>query len=166
MGVYPVKVNQLREVVEEITDIGKSYQYGLEAGSKPELLIALAYNNNKNSLTILNGHKDMDYIRLAMLGTKMGKKIVIVIEKISEIFMVIKLAREFDVEPIIGVRAKLSSRSSGKWSESSGDFAKFGLSVTEILDLIEILKKEEIEKIINGKNPEIEKRYERYIDYG
>lgn len=140
MGVYPIKVNQLREVVEEITEAGMNYSYGLEAGSKPELLIALAYNNNPKALTILNGYKDIDYIRLAMLGTEMGRKIVIVIEKISEAYTVLSLAEEYNVEPIIGVRAKLSSRSSGKWSDSSGDFAKFGLSVTEIIDLVELLK--------------------------
>lgn len=141
-GVFPVKVNQLREVIEEITDVGNDYNYGLEAGSKPELLAALAYNQNENSLTILNGYKDKDYIRLAMLGSKLGRKIVIVIEKFSEIFNVLKIAEQFEVEPIIGVRAKLSSKSSGKWSESSGDFAKFGLSIPEILDLVEYLKAE------------------------
>ncbi len=139
-GVYPIKVNQLREVIEEITDVGEQYNYGLEAGSKPELLAALAYNNNENSLTILNGSKDKDFIRLAMLGTKIGRKVITVIEKYSEIHTVLKTAEEFDVEPIIGVRAKLSSKASGKWAESSGDFAKFGLSVPEIMDLVELLK--------------------------
>ncbi len=141
-GVYPIKVNQLREVVEEIVDAGADYNYGLEAGSKPELLTVLAYNTNPNSLTILNGYKDLEYMRLAMLGTQIGKKIIIVIEKYSEIYNVIKAADEFGVEPIIGVRAKLNTKAAGKWASSSGDFAKFGLSVPEILDLIEFLKSE------------------------
>ncbi|MBT4790085.1 MAG: biosynthetic arginine decarboxylase [Halobacteriovoraceae bacterium] len=139
-GVFPIKVNQLREVVEEIIDVGQEYNYGLEAGSKPELLAALAYNTNAKSLTVLNGNKDEDYIRLAMLGCKMGKKIAIVIEKFSEIHHVLKLAQLFKVEPIIGVRAKLSTKSSGKWAESSGDFAKFGLTIPEIVDLVSLLK--------------------------
>jgi arginine decarboxylase len=141
-GVYPIKVNQLREVVEEITDIGAQYNYGLEAGSKAELLAVLAYNTNPNSLTILNGYKDKEYMSLAMLGTKIGKQIIIVVEKLSEIHGVLEMAKEFDVEPMIGVRAKLTTKASGLWKESTGDFAKFGLSVTEILDLIEILKSE------------------------
>ena len=139
-GVYPIKVNQLREVVEEITDIGRDFHYGLEAGSKPELLTVLAYNHNPNALTILNGYKDKEYMRLAMLGTQIGRNIVIVIEKFSEIYSVLEAAQEINVTPIIGVRAKLSSKTSGKWSESSGDFAKFGLSITEIIELIELLK--------------------------
>jgi arginine decarboxylase len=139
-GVYPIKVNQLREVVEEITDVAKDYNYGLEAGSKPELLTVLAYNTNPNSLTILNGYKDKDYMRLAMLGTQIGRNIVIVIEKYSEIFKILEIAEELDVEPLLGVRAKLSSKSSGKWADSSGEFAKFGLSIPEIMDLVSLLK--------------------------
>ncbi|MFT6633466.1 MAG: arginine decarboxylase [Bacteriovoracaceae bacterium] len=139
-GVYPIKVNQLREVVEEITDVAIEYNYGLEAGSKPELLTVLAYNTNPNSLTILNGYKDKDYMRLAMLGTQIGRNIVIVIEKYSEIFKILEIAEELDVEPLLGVRAKLSSKSSGKWADSSGEFAKFGLSIPEIMDLVSLLK--------------------------
>lgn len=141
-GVYPTKVNQLREVVEEIVEAGSQYDYGLEAGSKAELMAALAYNTNKNSLTILNGHKDREYMKLAFLGTTIGKKIVIVIEKLSEIHIVLELSKELNLTPIIGVRAKLNSKASGKWSESSGEHAKFGLSVSEIIELTEILKKE------------------------
>lgn len=141
-GVFPVKVNQLREVIEEITDVGQSYNYGLEAGSKPELMSVLAYNHSPNALTILNGYKDKDYMRLGMLGTKIGRKVVVVIEKYSEIFKLLEVAEEFDVEPMIGIRAKLSSKASGKWADSSGDFAKFGLSITEIIDVVNLLKKE------------------------
>lgn len=139
-GVYPIKVNQLREVIEEITDVAKEYNYGLEAGSKAELLTVLAYNDNPNSLTILNGYKDREYMNLAMLGTSIGKKVVIVIEKFSEIFSVLEAAEKYEVEPIIGVRAKLTTKASGKWAESSGDFAKFGLSIPEIIDLVDLLK--------------------------
>lgn len=142
-GVYPIKVNQLREVIEEITDIGMDYRYGLEAGSKPELLTVLAYNKNPRSLTILNGYKDREYIELALLGRQIGRDVIIVVEKLSEIHTIMSVAAEMNVEPVIGVRAKLSTKAGGKWSESSGDFAKFGLSVPEILDLIQLLKDED-----------------------
>lgn len=142
-GVYPTKVNQLREVIEEIVEAGSEFDYGLEAGSKAELLAALAYNTNKNSLTILNGYKDREYMQLAMLGTTIGKKVVIVIEKLSEVFTILDLAKEFGTTPLLGVRAKLNSKAGGKWSESSGEHAKFGLSVTEIIELIDILKAED-----------------------
>lgn len=141
-GVYPVKVNQLREVIEEITDVGLDYNYGLEAGSKPELLTVLAYNRNPKALTVLNGYKDKEYMELALLGKSIGKNVVIVIEKFSEIYKVMEVASEMDVEPVIGVRAKLSTKAGGKWAESSGDFAKFGLSIPEILELVELLKRE------------------------
>ena len=139
-GVFPIKVNQLREVVEEIVDAGDKFNYGLEAGSKSELMAVLAYNTNKNALTILNGYKDRDYLQLALLGTLIGKNIVIVIEKLSEAKIVIELAESFGIEPILGVRAKLTSKSSGKWADSSGDHAKFGLNSGEILELIEYLR--------------------------
>ena len=139
-GVYPIKVNQLREVVEEVVEAGSQFSYGLECGSKAELLTVLAYNNNKNSLTILNGYKDEEYIKLAIAGTKLGKKTVVVIEKLSEIYTVIKAAKELGAAPLLGVRAKLNSKGSGKWTKSSGDNAKFGLNVSEILDLVQILK--------------------------
>jgi len=141
-GVYPIKVNQLREVIEEIVDVAQEYNYGLEAGSKPELLTVLAYNTNPKSLTILNGYKDKEYMQLALLGRQIGKNVVIVIEKLTEIYKVIEVAKDYEVPPIIGVRAKLSSKAGGKWSASSGDFAKFGLSIPEILELVEILKME------------------------
>lgn len=144
MGVYPVKVNQLREVVEEVVDVGSQFSYGLEAGSKSEILVALTYNQNRNSLTILNGYKDMEFMELAVLGTQIGHNLVVVIEKLSEIDLLIDAYRKFGISPIIGVRAKLSSKSSGKWSESSGENAKFGLTISEILKLIERLKEENL----------------------
>ena len=139
-GVYPIKVNQLREVIEEITDIGKEYNYGLEAGSKAELLTVLAYNNNPKALTVLNGYKDKEYLQLAMLGTQIGRKVITVVEKFSELENILEVAEEFGVEPLIGIRAKLTTKASGLWKESSGDFAKFGLSIPEIMDAIELLK--------------------------
>lgn len=139
-GVYPVKVNQLREVVEEIVDAGTPFNYGLEAGSKAELLVVLSLNSNRNALTILNGYKDEDYLRLGLLGRKMGRKIVTVIEKFSELPHLIKLAKEMGVKPIIGIRANLSCQGSGRWNKSSGERAKFGLSSAEIVKAIKFLK--------------------------
>jgi arginine decarboxylase len=141
-GVYPIKVNQMREVVEEIVDAGSPYNYGLEAGSKPELLSVLAYNENPEALTVLNGYKDEDYLRLALLGNKIGRKVIVVIEKFSELHKILKLSREMNVEPMIGLRAKMSVKGSGKWSDSGGEKAKFGLTISEILIAVQILKDE------------------------
>ncbi len=148
MGVYPVKVNQMREVVEEIIDVGAAYDYGLEAGSKAELLSVLALNTNKDSLTILNGYKDEDFFRLAMSGLKLDRKIIVVIEKFSELKTLIKISREMNMKPIIGLRTKMSVKGRGKWSESSGDKAKFGLSISEILNAISLLKSEGLDDCI------------------
>ncbi|RUO63246.1 arginine decarboxylase [Pseudidiomarina planktonica] len=144
VGVFPIKVNQMREVVEEIMDAGEPYNYGLEAGSKPELMAVMAYNENPNALTILNGYKDEDYLTLALLGRHLKRKMIIVIEKLSELEMLIPLAKKLNVEPLIGLRSKMMVRSSGKWAGSSGDRAKFGLSITEILNIIEMLKQEDM----------------------
>lgn len=141
-GVYPIKVNQMREVVEEILDAGEQFNFGLEAGSKPELLAALAMNQNQDALTVLNGYKDKMYLRLALLGRKLGRKVIIVIEKYSELIETLEVAEEMKIDPIIGFRAKLSSRGTGKWSESGGDRAKFGLTTAELLRAVELLKKE------------------------
>lgn len=143
-GVFPVKVNQMREVIEEIVDVGNRFNYGLEAGSKPELVAALAYNTNNESLTILNGYKDEEYLRLALLGRKIGRKVVIVIEKFSELNMLIKLAKSLDVRPIIGLRIKMMVKGRGKWESSSGERAKFGLSIGEILNAISLCEKENL----------------------
>lgn len=143
-GVFPVKVNQMREVIEEIVDAGSRFNYGLEAGSKPELIAALAYNTNKNSLTILNGYKDEEYLRLALLGLKIERKIIIVIEKFSELTTLIALAKQLDVKPIIGIRVKMMAKGRGKWEHSSGERAKFGLSITEILNAISLLESENL----------------------
>lgn len=142
--IYPIKVNQMREVVEEIQDAGEKYRLGLEAGSKPELLAVLAMNDNPDCLTILNGYKDEEYLRLAMLGRKLGRKMIVVVEKFSELIKLIRISREMEVKPLIGIRGKISVRGSGKWSESGGDKAKFGLTVSEILGVIDLLKEEDL----------------------
>lgn len=139
-GVYPVKVNQMREVVEEIVDAGDRYAYGLEAGSKAELMSVLSMDQNLESLTILNGYKDEDYLRLAMIGRQMGRNIVIVVEKLSELKQIVQLAEEYSVKPFIGIRSRLGFKSRGKWEGSSGDKAKFGLSLSEIVEAIKYLK--------------------------
>lgn len=141
-GVYPIKVNQMREVVEEIVDAGSPYHFGLEAGSKPELLSVLAYNDNLNALTILNGYKDEDYLRLALLGNKLGRKVIVVIEKFSELHKILKLSREMNVDPMIGLRVKMAIKGSGKWSDSGGEKAKFGLTIAEMLTCVQVLKDE------------------------
>ncbi len=139
-GVFPIKVNQLREVVDEIVAAGKEFNYGLEAGSKPELMIALAMHEGSQRLIICNGYKDLDYIRLALLGRKLGKKIIIVVEQLAELDDIIRLAEETGVKPMIGFRAKLQTRGEGKWAMSTGDNAKFGLNTAEILFACEKLK--------------------------
>ena len=139
-GVFPIKVNQLREVVDEIVAAGKEFNYGLEAGSKPELMIALAMHEGSQRLIICNGYKDHDYIRLALLGRKLGKKIIIVVEQLSELDDIIRLSAETGVKPMIGFRAKLQTRGEGKWAMSSGDNAKFGLNTAEILFACEKLR--------------------------
>ncbi|WP_218354153.1 biosynthetic arginine decarboxylase [Alteromonas lipotrueiana] len=132
-GVYPIKVNQMREVVEEIVDAGAPYNYGLEAGSKAELITALALNINEDSLTILNGYKDDEFMRLALLGRKLGRKMVVVVEKYTELLLLVKVAKELNIDPIIGVRAKMTVKGRGKWEGSGGERAKFGLTIAETI---------------------------------
>ena len=139
-GVYPTKVNQMREVVEEILDAGAPWHFGLEAGSKGELLIVLALNTDPEALTICNGYKDEEYLRLALMGRKLGRKILVVIEKLSELPHLLRLSEEMNVQPLIGLRSKLSTKGTGKWESSSGDFAKFGLTTPELIRAIEILR--------------------------
>jgi len=144
-GVFPIKVNQLREVVEEILDAGKPFNYGLEVGSKPEIYAGLAVHNDPESLIVCNGYKDAAYIRMAMLGRKLGKKIILIAEKLSELRAITKIAAEMNVEPWIGIRVRLVSKGSGKWATSGGEHAKFGLSTAEILEAIEILREAKME---------------------
>ncbi len=144
LGVYPVKVNQMREVVEEIVAAGEAFNYGLEAGSKAELLTVLAYNANPDALTILNGYKDEEFMRLAMLGRKLDRKIIVVVEKFTELVSVVNIAKSIGVEPIIGIRAKMTVVGKGKWQGSGGDRAKFGLSFAEIINATEYLKQNDL----------------------
>lgn len=139
-GVFPIKVNQLREVVEEIVDAGSSYHFGLEAGSKPELIAALCTNHNQESLIICNGFKDKDFITTALYGKKLGHRVIIVIEKLSELEMIFQASQETGIEPEIGLRIKLYSKGSGRWEGSSGDQAKFGLTTSDVLQAVKILK--------------------------
>src|SRR5437660_1056070 len=144
-GVFPIKVNQLREVVEEILDAGKPYNYGVEVGSKPEMFAGLAIHSDPQSLIVCNGYKDTTYIRMAMLGRKLGKKVIVIAEKLSEIRAITKIASEMNVEPWIGIRVRLLSKGAGKWATSGGEHAKFGLSTAEILEAIEILRDAKME---------------------
>ncbi len=141
-GVFPIKVNQLREVVEEILDAGKPFDFGLEVGSKPELFAGLALQNQIGSLIVCNGYKDANFIRMALLGTKLNKKVILVVEKLEELRQIITISRQYGVEPLIGVRARLLSRGAGKWAESGGENAKFGLCTSELLAAVEMLKAE------------------------
>jgi arginine decarboxylase len=139
-GVFPIKVNQLREVIEEIVDAGQPFHFGLEAGSKPELVAALAMHQDPESLIICNGYKDPAFIRIALLGRKLGKSVVIVVEKLEELEETIRTSNEVGVEPYIGIRVRLHSKGSGKWSPSGGENAKFGLDTTNLVAASQILK--------------------------
>ncbi len=143
-GVYPIKVNQQRHVVEEIVQHGAHHRIGLEAGSKPELLIALALLETPEALIICNGYKDRAYVELALLAQKLGRTPIVVIDRFHELDLVIKTARELDIRPHVGVRARLSTRGAGKWVESTGDRSKFGLSSVEIVNAVERLRAEDM----------------------
>ena len=137
--IYPIKVNQMQPVVEEIISHGRKFNLGLEAGSKPELHAVIAVQCQSDSLIICNGYKDQSYIELALLAQKMGKRIFIVVEKLNEIDIIAKAAKKLNVMPNIGIRIKLASTGSGKWAESGGDASKFGLTASELLQALEKL---------------------------
>ena len=139
--VYPIKVNQMRPVVAEIVSHGNKYDIGLEAGSKPELHAVLAVNTHENSIIVCNGYKDEDYIELALLAQKMGRRVFLVVEKINELKLIAAVAKRLNVKPTIGIRIKLTASGSGKWEESGGDVSKFGLNSSELLDALEYLEK-------------------------
>ncbi len=139
--IYPIKVNQIRPVVEEIVNHGKKFNIGLEAGSKPELHAVIAINTDSDSLIICNGYKDENYIELALLAQKMGKRIFLVVEKLNELKLITKIARRLKVKPNLGIRVKLASSGSGKWEDSGGDVSKFGLTSSELLEAMEFLEK-------------------------
>ncbi|MGB5899097.1 MAG: biosynthetic arginine decarboxylase [Geitlerinemataceae cyanobacterium] len=143
-GVFPVKCNQQRHLIEELVRFGKPYQFGLEAGSKPELLIALASLSTPGALMICNGYKDREYIETAMLATRLGQKPIIVLEQPEEVDLAIAVSRQLGIKPLLGVRAKLSSKGVGRWGHSSGEGAKFGLSIPEIVTAVEQLKAAEM----------------------
>lgn len=139
-GVFPVKCNQHRHLVEDLVRFGKPHQFGLEAGSKPELLIALSLLDTPGALLICNGYKDREYVETAILAQRLGKLPIIVLEQVEEVPLVIAASRKLKIEPIVGVRAKLSSKGVGRWGCSTGDRAKFGLTIPEILDAVEQLR--------------------------
>ncbi len=141
-GVFPIKVNQLREVVEEILDAGKPFDFGLEVGSKPELFAGLALQNQLGSLIVCNGYKDAAFVRMALLGTKLGRKVIMVVEKLEELRQIISVSKQLGVEAIIGMRVRLLSKGGGKWADSAGENAKFGLTTGELLLAAEMLKSE------------------------
>src|SRR3954449_13229678 len=141
-GVFPIKVNQLREVIEEIVDAGLQFHFGLEAGSKPELVAALAMHRDLESLVICNGYKDRAFIRLALLGRKLGKQVILVVEKLEELEQTIQTSKEVGVEPLIGIRVRLTSKGAGKWTTSGGENAKFGLDTVNLLAASDMLKSE------------------------
>jgi arginine decarboxylase len=143
-GVYPIKVNQQRHLVEEIVSYGARWGIGLEAGSKPELLIALALLDTKDALIVCNGYKDRAYIETALLAQRLGRTPVVVIDRAHEIDLVIKVASELGIRPHLGVRARLSAKGAGKWIDSTGDRSKFGLSAAEIVELVDRLRSEDM----------------------
>lgn len=143
--IYPIKVNQMRPVVEEVVSHGKKYNLGLEAGSKPELHAVIATNMDSDSLIICNGYKDESYIELALLAQKMGKRIFLVVEKMNELRLIAKIAKKLDMRPNIGIRIKLASSGSGKWEQSGGDASKFGLTSSELLEALDFLREKKME---------------------
>jgi arginine decarboxylase len=142
-GVFPIKCNQNRHLLESIVSSGKPYHLGLEAGSKPELIIALAtlaaQTNQSPPLLMCNGYKDREYIETALLATKLGQKPIIVIEQIKELYLTLEISRSLGIKPVLGVRAKLDTRGTGRWGNSTGDRAKFGLTIPQILEVVEAL---------------------------
>src|SRR3954466_367103 len=143
-GVYPIKVNQHRYVVEEIVQFGRPYHYGLEAGSKPELLAVMAMLDDEEALIVCNGYKDEEYIETALMASKLGRTVLLVVEKASELKLIADISKRMGVRPRIGMRAKLSSRGSGRWEASGGDRSKFGLTSREMIEAIDFLKQHDL----------------------
>ncbi|HEY7543698.1 MAG TPA: biosynthetic arginine decarboxylase, partial [Blastocatellia bacterium] len=143
-GVFPMKVNPRREVVEELLREGAKHNFGVECGSKAELYAALSMEQSPESLLICNGFKDEAFINLALMGTRVGKRVIIVVEKLNELRMIVRRAQETNVRPMIGMRAKLYSKGSGRWVSSGGESAKFGLTPSEMLECIRLLREAEM----------------------
>jgi arginine decarboxylase len=139
-GVFPIKVNQLREVVEEITEAALPYHFGLECGSKPELFAALAIHRDPQALIICNGYKDTAFIQTALLGRKLGKQVLMVVEKIEELRHILDVSETVSIKPLIGIRVRLQTKSAGKWALSGGEDAKFGLGTADLIEAMELLK--------------------------
>jgi arginine decarboxylase len=139
-GVYPVKVNPAHRLVEEVIEQGRPYEFGLEVGSKPELLIALAGMRDPGSIVICNGYKDATYIETALIAQRFDRHVIIVLERIGELKLVLEASRRLGIKPTIGVRAKLASKGMGRWAESAGDRAKFGFTAVEVVELVDRLK--------------------------
>ena len=151
-SVYPIKVNQQRHVVEEIVQCGKAHGVGLECGSKPELQAVLALSESTDHIIVCNGYKDEEFMRLALMGQKLGHKVYIVIEQLSEVDVLLQVADELGVTPTAGVRIKLHSEGSGRWAKSGGEKSKFGLSTAQLVKLVDRLREEnrlEILKLIH-----------------
>jgi arginine decarboxylase len=138
--VYPIKVNQQRHVVEEIAEFGRPFGVGLEVGSKPEMMAVLALSERTDHIIVCNGYKDEEYVRLALMGQKLGHKVLIVVEKISEVDVILRVAADMGVEPTLGVRIKLSTAGAGKWSQSAGEKSKFGLNSAQLIKVLEKLE--------------------------
>jgi arginine decarboxylase len=143
-GVYPIKVNQHRYVVEEIVQFGRPYHYGLEAGSKPELLAVMGMLEDEEALIVCNGYKDEEYIETALMASKLGRTVLIVVEKFSELPLIAETAKKVGVRPRIGIRVKLAARGSGRWEASGGDRSKFGLSTREVVEAINFLRQNDL----------------------
>lgn len=139
-GVYPIKVNQQQEVIEEVTRYGKKYHYGLEAGSKPELIAALAYMQDQEAYIVCNGYKDEEFIDLALHAQKMGLRVILVLEMPSELDLIIQRSRKLGVRPMLGVRIRLSTESAGHWSESGGEKSVFGLNIAQVMAAVDKLR--------------------------
>ena len=141
-GVFPIKVNQQSHIVQDIVKAGYNHQFGLEAGSKPELLIALAFMDNPEGLIICNGFKDRNYIEMALISQKAGRNIIVVVERQKELDIILQISKELNLKPQIGFRLKLNTQAKGLWVESSGIKSKFGLSSSQLLEAVELLSRE------------------------
>ena len=139
-GVFPIKCNQQKHLIEDLVRFGKPHQFGLEAGSKPELMISLAMLDTPGALLICNGYKDREYIETAMLAQRLGQTAIIVLEQIEEVELVIAASRQLGIKPVVGVRAKLSTQGIGRWAKTSGDGAKFGLTIPEVIQAVDQLR--------------------------
>src|SRR5690606_33351110 len=139
-GVYPVKVNQQRHIVHEVVEFGRQWSFGLEAGSKPELMIALSAMTDTAGLIICNGYKDPSYIETALIAQRFEKTVVVVLERLQELDYALRASEKLGIKPLLGIRVKLSSKGMGRWQDSAGDRAKFGLSVPEVVEVVDRLK--------------------------